>query len=63
MYMKIHLSMLYDSLVDSFVDKLQVLEFENINVTKSHNVNRGFTKITTTVTMNVHYDIQISLPI
>ena len=55
MYMKIHLSMLYDSLVDSFVEKLQVLGPENINVTKSHNVNRGFTKIMTTVTINVHY--------
>ena len=55
--------MLYDSLVDSFVEKLQVLESENINVTKRHNVNPGFTKIMTTVTINVHYGIQISLPI
>ena len=54
MYMKIHLSMLYDSLVDSFVAKLQVLEPENRNVTQSHDVNQGFTKIMTTVTINVH---------
>ena len=55
--------MLYDSLVDSFMEKLQVLELENSNVMKSHNVNQGFTKIMTTVTINVHYGIYIGLPI
>ena len=49
--------MLYDSLVDSFVEKLQVLEPENSNVTKSHNLNQGFTKIMTTVTIIVYYGI------